>query len=113
MDRIDREIWLHLTRLNIPTNLRGYTLLRQAIKAVYNDPDLIHQATTCLYPMLAQLHKTTWHNVERRVRYAVSYVLKNADPNIAHEYFGAANKLTNMQFISGVVEYIKATNPDV
>ena len=114
MTTLERTIWMHLLRLGVPTSLHGYHMLKSAIKLVYVNPKIAYQATTELYPAIEQEYETNSHRVERNIRHAVEYVFSNTDLEVLHEYFGnttsvSKSKLTNTQFICGVVEYIRMT----
>lgn len=61
---------------------------------------------------MAELVGSTGSRVERSIRHAVERVFSETDPDILMEYFGNTasgnkGKLTNSEFIYGVVEYIK------
>lgn len=109
---LDRKIvYEHLKRLGVPTNLKGYQALIHAVTIVSNDP-LRRSTTKEVYSQVAELVGSTGSGVERSIRYAVERVFRETDPDILMEYFGSTassskGKLTNSEFIYGVVEYIK------
>lgn len=104
-------IYKQLKHLGVPANLSGYIYLKEAIRIVLEDPKAIHRMTKQLYPTVAEVCDSTAARVERAIRHAIEYVFDNTDYNIVYEYFGNTNrdsgKLTNTQFIAGVVEYIR------
>lgn len=108
---LDRKtVYEHLKWLGVPTNFKGYQALVYAVTIVSSDPS--RSMTKEVYPQVAELVGSTGSRVERNIRNAVERVFSETDPDILMEYFGnTANgnkgKLTNSEFIYGVVEYIK------
>ena len=60
----------------IPAHIKGYHYLREGIRLVYNDPDLINRITKELYPGIAKRFDTSPSKVERvpRHRQAVRHL---------------------------------------
>lgn len=105
-------VYQQLKHLGIPANLKGYRYLQVGIQLVLEEPELIDHMTKAFYPKVARICNTTTPRAERAIRHAIEYVYENTDPEVPAEYFGntmnaSSGKLTNSQFIAGVVEYIK------
>lgn len=101
-----------LKTLGVPANLLGYVYLQDAAFIVYENPEAIRYMTKGLYPEIAEKRRSTASRVERAIRHAVEHVYSNTDPRVLQKYFGntanmSTGKLTNSQFIAGLVEYIK------
>lgn len=98
--------------LGVPTHVLGYIYLQDAVALAYDDPDILHNMTKGLYPTVAEKHGTTGSRVERAMRHAIEFVFDNTDYDIIQKYFGNVcslhkGKLTNSQFIAGLVQFIK------
>ena len=57
-----------MVELGIPPHFKGFAYLKDAIGFVVQDPELVSQITTRLYPMIAQRYRTTAAKVERAIR---------------------------------------------
>lgn len=108
----DTAAYRALKTLGVPASLIGYGYLKDAIVMVHNSPETLRQMTKKLYPSIAAENNTTASRVERAIRHAIEYAYSNTDPSIIREYFGNvcninSGKLTNSQFIAGLVQFIK------
>ena len=109
---IETVVYQQLKHLGVPVSLSGYSYLQEAIVRVLEDPSLIRKVTIKLYPDIAKKYDTLASRVERSIRHAIEHVYSNTDEDIIAQYFGntinlASGKLTNIQFIAGIAEYIK------
>lgn len=100
-----------LHEIGIPTHIKGYSYVRQAIIVAVNNPDIINAITKELYPQVAEAFNTTPSRVERAVRHAIEIAWCNGDMDILHKYFGYTispnkGKPTNSQFISLLADSI-------
>ena len=73
-----------LIEVGVPTNLKGFGYLRQAIEIVYNDPSAINDVLKGMYSSIAKSNNTSVSCVERNIRTALaimwngsSYFLQN------------------------------------
>lgn len=60
-----------LKELGFPVHSRGYQLISEAVFMILQAPNLLHQLTTELYPVLAQRHKTSAKSVEHCIRHSI------------------------------------------
>jgi len=60
-----------LKELGIPANLRGYAYIRDAVVLGVDDPQIIYEVTSKLYPKIARMNNTTPTRVERAIRHAI------------------------------------------
>lgn len=108
-----KAVYENLKRLGVPTNLKGYQALVHAVTIVGENPPP-RSMTKEVYPRVAEIVGSTGSRVERSIRHAVERVFSETDPDVLMEYFGNTasgrkGKLTNSEFIYGIVEYIKQT----
>ena len=101
-----------LKTMGVPASLMGYGYLQDAAVMVSEDPEALRQMTKKLYPSIAAKNGTTASRVERAIRHAIEYAYANTDPDVLRQYFGNVGnlntgKLTNSQFIAGLVQFIK------
>ena len=98
-----------LLRLGIPTKLRGYSYLREAILIMAQSPG--QSITKELYPAVAIACGATAAQIERSIRSAVSTAWSQSDRQIWQLYFppdntGTIPKPTNASFISRLADDI-------
>lgn len=98
-----------LFALGVPTKLRGYACLREAILCMVRKPD--QSITKELYPAVALLCNGTASQVERSIRSAIAAAWKNRDELLWRQYFGAdgegrLSKPTNADFITRVADLL-------
>ena len=109
---IEVAIYKALKELGMPTSLLGYAYIRDAVLMFEENPEVMRQMTRVVYPTIAAKHNTTHSKVERAIRHAIEHVYDNTDSEVIQRFFGntvnmRSGKLTNTQFISGLLEYIK------
>lgn len=109
-----RIVYEHLKRLGVPTHLKGYKALLHAVIIVGED-ESTKPMTRVIYPKVAEITGSSSSRVERSIRHVVERVFTETDMDVLTEYFGNVpsgrkGKLTNSEFIYGIVEYIKQTS---
>lgn len=92
-----------LLTLRIPTKLKGYAFLREAILESVKDPD--QQVTKELYPKVAKICDGNAMQVERSIRSAIAAAWERRDEQVWRMYFhpnhqGRLERPTNATFIS-------------
>lgn len=111
---LDTRIRETLLELGVPAKLKGYKCLRLAIKIAYERPEVMEgKITKELYPSVAKALGTTGSRVERAIRHAIEVAYDRGDLGAYDKYFGssispAKGKAENSEFISAVVDYLKA-----
>ena len=106
-----------LHELGMPSHIKGYQYIREAISMVYDNPDIVGGITKELYPELATKFDTTVSQVERAIRHAIEVSWNRGDWDLMEEIFGHSvdidkAKPTNSEFIVTVadklrLEYVK------
>lgn len=96
-----------LLAFGIPTKLRGYTYLREAILLMVNDPT--QMVTKHLYPAVAEICGCDVTHVERCIRSAIYAAWERRDVHFWSLYFpktadGLMLKPTNAAFISRLAD---------
>ena len=102
-----------LLALGIPTKLKGYSYLREAILLMAKDP--AQSITKELYPAVGALCNADGDNVERSCRSAIANAWKHRDEHLWRLYFppdntGALKRPTNAAFISRLADTLRLEN---
>lgn len=100
--------------LGIPSHLKGFKYLKEAIILIYTDPTITY-VTKDLYPRIAETFQTRDVCVERSIRHAIEVGIIRGNYDYQTELFRYSvntekNKPTNYEFISTIVERIKIEN---
>ena len=98
--------------VGVPTHIKGYQYLREAIIMVINDIDVINQITKCLYPQIANKFHTTPSRVERAIRHAIEVAWGRGEQKTVENIFGytisaAKGKPTNSEFIAMISDKLR------
>ena len=101
-----------LHELGIPSHIKGYQFLRDAINIVFDRPDVIGGITKELYPELAGKYDTTVSRVERAIRHAIEVSWNRGNWQLMEEIFGHSvdidkAKPTNSEFIVTVADKLR------
>ena len=98
--------------LGMPSNIKGYHYIRDAVSLVYNDPSLIGGITKILYPKIGKKYDASVTRVERAIRHAIEVSWNRADWDLMEEIFGHSvdidkAKPTNSEFIVTLADKLK------
>lgn len=98
--------------LGIPSHIKGYQFLRDAVKMLFDDPNMIGGITKELYPELANKYNTTVSRVERSIRHAVEVSWNRGDIDLMEKIFGHSvdidrAKPTNSEFIVTIADKLR------
>ena len=101
-----------LHELGIPSHIKGYQFLREAINIVFDRPDVIGGITKELYPELAGKYDTTVSRVERAIRHAIEVSWNRGSWDMMEELFGHSvdidkAKPTNSEFIVTLADKLR------
>ena len=96
-----------LRSLGIPTKLKGYLYMREAILILAQDPE--QTVTKELYPAVAARCGCASINVERAIRSAIESAWKKRDERVWQQYFppagdGACRRPTNAEFLNRIAD---------
>jgi len=95
-----------------PAHIKGYQYLREAVKMVIDNPDLMGRITKELYPGIARKFGTTSSKVERAIRHAIEVAWNRGRIEALDEAFGRNvcsldDKPTNGEFIALVSDRLR------
>lgn len=101
-----------LHNLGIPSHIKGYQFIRDAVYMIFENPDIIGGITKELYPELACKYNTTVSRVERAIRHAVEVSWNRGDLNLMESIFGHSvdidkAKPTNSEFIVTIADKLR------
>lgn len=107
---MEQKIYEILNELGVPFGVLGRQYIARAVALVFHNGRMA--MTKELYPQLAEEFETTSARVERAVRHAIERVFDSGNVAAIGKYFGAnvdygKGKLTNTDFIYGIVEYLR------
>ena len=101
-----------LHELGIPSHIKGYGYIREAVSIIFENPEVIGGITKELYPALAQKFKTTVSRVERAIRHAIEVSWNRGNLDFMEELFGFSvdidkAKPTNSEFIVTIADKLR------
>ena len=101
-----------LHELGIPSHIKGYQYIREAIGIIYDRPEIIGGITKELYPELADKFDTTVSRVERAIRHAIEVSWNRGNYYLMEEIFGHSvdidkAKPTNSEFMVTIADKLK------
>lgn len=101
-----------LHEIGVPAHIKGYTYMRDAIKMVINNPELLSSITKELYPSIAEKYSTTPSRVERAIRHGIEVAWTRGRVETLDMIFGYTidqnkGKPTNSEFIAMVADKIR------
>ena len=107
----DEQITNLFLTLGIPAHIKGYQYLREAVRMVLENHDIINRITKELYPGIARRFDTSASKVERAMRHAIEVAWQRGRLDVAnqmygHKVFKREDKPTNGEFIALVSDKI-------
>ena len=112
----DKNLQVNVTHilheLGVPSHIKGYHYLREGIKLIYNNPELIGGITKELYPSIAKKFSSTDTRVERSIRHAIEVSWNRGNWDLMQELFGYSvdidkAKPTNSEFIVTIADKLR------
>ncbi|MBR6764445.1 MAG: sporulation transcription factor Spo0A, partial [Clostridia bacterium] len=102
--------------IGIPAHIKGYQFLREAVKLVVNDHNMIGAITKELYPTIAHTFATTPSKVERAIRHAIEVAWNRGRVDTLNKTFGCTvalptEKPTNGEFIALLADKLSVDLP--
>lgn len=105
-----------LRELDVPIRLKGYPYVKDSVRLLIRDPDLVRRRCVVkdLYCVMAT--KYGFKNerpIERAIRTLVEHVFKYSDPICRAKYFNSAelrqSHATNTDFLLALAHFVRAT----
>jgi len=110
---LSRYLFGLFTEFGIPASLMGYRYLESAVNLVLSEPGYLQRKVTSeLYPRIAEEFNTSPNCVERAIRHAITVAWDRGNSQKLYEFFRhcisyKTGKVTNSDFIAGIVEKVK------
>lgn len=109
---IELRISEALREIGVPAHVKGFRSLREAIKILVNNENLVDYVTSDIYPQVAETLGTTPTRVERTIRHAIESAWDRGDLEVLQKWFGntvspSRGKPTNSEFIATVSDIIR------
>ncbi len=106
---LDEKITNIFLTIGIPAHIKGFTYLREAIRVVYKQPDIINSITKQLYPTVAEIFNTSPSKVERAIRHAIEVAwtrgkIENINGIFGFKIYSRNDKPTNGEFIALIAD---------
>ena len=106
-ESVDERITNLFLTLGIPAHIKGYQYLREAVRMVLENHDVINRITKELYPGIARKFDTSASKVERAMRHAIEVAwtrgrLDAVNQMYGYRVFAREDKPTNGEFIAMV-----------
>ena len=101
-----------LHELGIPSHIKGYQYIREAVNIIFENPSVIGGITKELYPELAKKFDTTTSRVERAIRHAIEVSWNRGNLEFMEEIFGFSvdidkAKPTNSEFMVTIADKLR------
>ena len=105
----DERIASMFLTIGIPAHIKGYHFLREAVKMVLDEPDMINAITKALYPGVAKRYGTSASKVERAIRHSIEVAwtrgrIENFNQVFGCRVFTPSDKPTNGEFIALIAD---------
>jgi len=109
---IETEITNIIHEIGVPAHIKGYLYLREAIKMVIDNVELLGAVTKELYPSIAKKYNTTSSRVERAIRHAIEVAWSRGKVDTINQLFGytvhnTKGKPTNSEFIAMIADKLR------
>ena len=109
---IETEITNIIHEIGVPAHIKGYMYLREAIKMVIDNVELLGAVTKELYPSIAKKFNTTPSRVERAIRHAIEVAWSRGKVDTINQLFGytvhnTKGKPTNSEFIAMIADKLR------
>ncbi len=112
---LDEKITSVFLVIGIPAHIKGYHYLREAVRMVYFEPEIINRITKELYPGIAKRFSTSASKVERAIRHAIEVAwtrgkIENINQLFGYNIYSKNDKPTNGEFIALVADKLIMEN---
>ena len=106
---IDEKLASLFLTIGIPAHIKGYAFLREAVKMVIENPDVINRITKELYPGIGKRFNTSASKVERAIRHAIEVAWSRGRIDTLNKAFGCRvatkeDKPTNGEIIAMIAD---------
>ena len=101
----------YMHEVGVPSHLKGYSYIRDALFWTVRQPEMLYAVTTELYPAIAADFDTQPARVERVIRHAIEATWRRGDLNHIDRLFGYSvagerGRPTNTEFLARITDDI-------
>ena len=109
---VDEQVTNLFLTIGIPAHIKGYQYLREGVKMVMGNHDVINRITKELYPGVARRCQTTPSKVERAMRHAINVAWSRGRVDSVNRLFGCElfsehDRPTNGEFIALIADKLR------
>lgn len=106
---LEEKISKIFINVGIPPHIKGYNFLREGVKMVVENPEIINSITKELYPRIGEKYHTTASKVERAIRHAIEVAWNRGRIDTINGILGVrayvgSEKPTNGEFIALIAD---------
>lgn len=114
---LDTEITTLLHEIGVPAHIRGFLYIREAIKMVYHNIEILGSITKILYLEVARKYNSTSSRVERAIRHAIEIAWIRGNIDAISDIFSYTisynkSKPTNSEFIAMIADRLRLIHKD-
>ena len=107
--QLDEKISNIFISIGIPSHIKGYQFLREAVKLAVEKPEIIGSITKQLYPTIAERFETSSSKVERGMRHAIEVAwnrgkIENINSLFGLKIYNSNEKPTNGELIALIAD---------
>ena len=109
---LEYDVTKILREIGIPSHIKGYRYLKEAIMELYYNSNYLGQITKTLYPEIARRNNSSTAKVERAIRHAIEAAWDRGNVESLDSIFGYTissdkAKPTNSEFIALIADKLK------
>ena len=110
-ESVEEQITNLFLTLGIPAHIKGYQYLREGVRMVLENHEVINRITKELYPGIARKFGTSPSKVERAIRHAIEVAwtrgkIENINQLFGYQVYTKNEKPTNGEFIALVADKV-------
>ncbi|MBU3215382.1 sporulation transcription factor Spo0A [Clostridium estertheticum] len=114
-NNLNSQITNIINEIGVPTNIKGYMYLKEAINILVTDNELSSSVTKELYPLVGKKFNTTAGRVERAMNHAIDVTWSTRKATNINKIFGYTisykkGKPANSEFIAMVADKLRRQN---
>ncbi|WP_407933989.1 sporulation initiation factor Spo0A C-terminal domain-containing protein [Aquibacillus rhizosphaerae] len=116
--QLESKITALIYDVGVPAHIKGFKYMKEAVKIIYYDNELLGEITKGLYPLLANKFDTTASRVERAIRHSIEVAWSRGNKEHLSNLFGypisiSRAKPTNSEFLGLLVNYLELEFPNI
>ena len=113
LDDLEAQVTKIIHQIGVPAHIKGYHYLREAVRMVLAEPDVMSRITKELYPGIARKFDTTASKVERAMRHAIDVAWSRGRLDAVNSMYGYKvlspdDKPTNGEFVALIADKVSA-----